>query len=472
MRVIALWLISLRCFAVVSASTAWEVRTGGDDNNGGGYDSTIAGGTDYSQQAAAQFSYTDLVVATTSATSAAFPFTVAAAGNVIHILSGTGCTTGFYQVLSVSGITATLDRTAGTGTCTARLGGAVQTWYGAAQGIQSNSNTIWIRAGTYVQTSLPGHFNGCCVTTIVGYSATRGDLSATTAYSSNPLITTATNSVGLVQTCGSYYVFSNVNFTNTAGMPSTGIDNTNGGCNGGSITVYHCQFSGFTRALYATLGAGATAITAIASDFGTATIADIDNQTNFPIYLYGNYFHPGAGAISVNSAAGAQVTALTAENNVFSGGLNHFNVRFVFVSLINNAFYNASSDCVYLGNTTTTLMLANNIFYGCGGYGLNYANAAPSGQQLAGNFANGYGSNTSGARNNLAAGIGDITLTASPWVNTATPNFALNATAGGGVLLKGVGFPGGVAFGTGYVDVGAIQSQAAAAAVTTAYPIF
>ena len=40
----------------IAATTVWEVRTGGAETNGGGYSS---GGTDYSQQTAAQLSVTD-----------------------------------------------------------------------------------------------------------------------------------------------------------------------------------------------------------------------------------------------------------------------------------------------------------------------------------------------------------------------------------------------------------------------------
>ena len=45
----------------LSAGVVWEVRTTGDDTNGGGFDSTVTSpGTDYSQQTAAQITYTDL----------------------------------------------------------------------------------------------------------------------------------------------------------------------------------------------------------------------------------------------------------------------------------------------------------------------------------------------------------------------------------------------------------------------------
>lgn len=54
-----------------------------------------------------------------------------------------------------------------------------------------------------------------------------------------------------------------------------------------------------------------------------------------------------------------------------------------------------------------------------------------------------------------------ITLSADPFTNAAGLDFSLNSTAGGGALLKGVGWPQsfpGLA-GTSYPDIGAYQSQ-------------
>jgi hypothetical protein len=56
----------------------------------------------------------------------------------------------------------------------------------------------------------------------------------------------------------------------------------------------------------------------------------------------------------------------------------------------------------------------------------------------------------------------DVSLSVSPFVSSS--NFALNSTGGGGAALKAAGFPGVSPAGTGYLDIGALQSQAAAGA--------
>lgn len=61
------------CFGALGVATAWDVRTTGSDNNGGGFDSGVAvPGTDYSQQDAAEDSGTDLACADGDA-AGAFP---------------------------------------------------------------------------------------------------------------------------------------------------------------------------------------------------------------------------------------------------------------------------------------------------------------------------------------------------------------------------------------------------------------
>src|SRR5260370_35258687 len=69
----------------ISAGTAWEVRTGGSDSNGGLFTAGQAGaGTDYSQQDAAQLSLTDVVTdGTTTVTSLTGGFAAAMIGNGI-----------------------------------------------------------------------------------------------------------------------------------------------------------------------------------------------------------------------------------------------------------------------------------------------------------------------------------------------------------------------------------------------------
>lgn len=87
------------------------------------------------------------------------------------------------------------------------------------------------------------------------------------------------------------------------------------------------------------------------------------------------------------------------------------------------------------GNRPITIV--DNVIYTCSGYGINY-NTGDDGHVLIAN--NAIGDCTSGRVNlNGAIELGGITLTADPFVDAANGNFALNSTAGGGALCKGVG---------------------------------
>ncbi len=115
----------------ILVTAVWRVRIGGNDLNGGAFDSAIASaGTDYTEQDAAQLSVTDLATSGVSATvtSATGGFTSAMIGNAMRIASGTNFTAGTYFVTGVTDTnTAVLDRNCTTGVGSAgvmRLGGA------------------------------------------------------------------------------------------------------------------------------------------------------------------------------------------------------------------------------------------------------------------------------------------------------------------------------------------------------------
>lgn len=87
------------------------------------------GTIDYTRSTAAAFARTDLVIATTTTlTSAAIPFSKIEVGNHIHVTAGTGFTVGWYEIVSVTGVTATVDRVCGTLASTGgtgKVGGAL-----------------------------------------------------------------------------------------------------------------------------------------------------------------------------------------------------------------------------------------------------------------------------------------------------------------------------------------------------------
>lgn len=184
--IIFLCLNSTNSFSAIDADTVWEVRADGNDNNGGGYNSTNATpGTDFSQQSAAEDSGTDLACADGDAaapvvTSATHNFVDADEGNLIHIYeTGDGFTVGWYEIVSTNANAATLDRACGTdGAKTGgdwSLGGAligIETAYDVAV----DGNTIYVKAGTYTLANTVDVDNACTETTdiwIIGYNTDR-----------------------------------------------------------------------------------------------------------------------------------------------------------------------------------------------------------------------------------------------------------------------------------------------------------
>ncbi|MHA2070135.1 MAG: hypothetical protein ACXABY_37690 [Candidatus Thorarchaeota archaeon] len=167
----------------ISALTQWECRTDGDQDNGGGFVDG-ASGTDYSQQAAAEASYTDLVLdTTTTMSSVARSFVAADVGNLIHVTGGTGFTLGRYEIVSVAAGVATLDRVAGSASSTggtAELGGAID-YPNQFNDDAVSGNTLWIRAGAYTISTLTGNVNNGVVNltsqrNVIGYGTVRGDV--------------------------------------------------------------------------------------------------------------------------------------------------------------------------------------------------------------------------------------------------------------------------------------------------------
>ena len=151
----------------LQATTVWELRSDGSDNNGGGYTS---GGTDYSQQAAAELNPTDLAMAqsSTTLTSATGGFTSAMVGNVIQITAGTNFDTGWYEITAYTNTnTVTLDRTAASGgngsSGTGYVGGALAS-FGIIGKICTDHGvagwTFYVKNGTYLCSTTSTNVSG------------------------------------------------------------------------------------------------------------------------------------------------------------------------------------------------------------------------------------------------------------------------------------------------------------------------
>lgn len=459
----------------LAAATVWEVRpTVGAATNGGGF---VAGasGTDYSQQNSKNtvgnnISTTDAVgVGTTTLTSATASFTAAIVGNIIY-LTGTGVTTGWYQVTAFTNATTiTLDRNPGTFTgATMNIGGAVDhiaTAYGAA----SLANTIYVKgsAGNEVVTSalalvgqnLDPPFN------FIGYGSTRGDGVKATW-------TTSTNSINLIVPGASNpnaYQFQNFAFTTTAGTPGTCF---NGGLSSyiNGVRFYNCSFASFSSAIATFFSSGvhfqATGIWFDNCEISGSTGdgAAVGNNT----YFFACYIHGNTGnGITANMNGGTDfageviIDRTVLYNNggkgaVCQGGTT---VGAMFVPIITHcAFVSNTSDGLNstLMSSGSGITVRNCIFDSNGGWGFNPRSSQWGPLSI---FANAYFNNTSGTVSNSAfVGIGDVTLTGSPFNNPSGDDFALNSTAGAGAACKGAGYQGTLNGATSAIDIGPVQS--------------
>jgi len=414
-------------------------------------------GLDYSQQDAAEHVYTDLVIGNpnTTATSAARPFSYTDTGNIINVLSGTNCTVQRAQISSVSaGAVATFDKALGTiaSTCTGNFGGALLT-LGTMGTSVVDMNEVYVKAGTYTITTMVDlRFLGVV---IYGYQTTRGD------NGTKPLITTATDSTALFQSCGGAYTcgFHNLSFSNTAATREAGIL-----ARGGTITVVDSLFDGFTTGINASALLGSYATESLVVR-GT----EVKNSSAYGIAFRGpsTYSHLTVvdSYIHHNSTAGlfyrVPGQADLIRNRITYNGIGIYSTSNTITwNMTNNTVANNTSDGFgTLGTQVVRMMfvLSNNIFYGNGGWGLQilYNEFQPLDSPLI-ITNNAYGSNASGNYTYIGPGTNEIALTADPFTDAVGGDFTLNSDAGGGELLKATGTPA-------YLDIGALQSQGSVA---------
>ena len=459
-------------FGALSTTVVWEVRpTNGLDTNGGGFDpGVVSPGTDFSQQNSVQVSYTDLVVGatTTQVTSAAHAFDSTYPGNLIHIASGTGCTTGWFEVVSVSTITATLDRSAGTAAsvCTGSLGGALKTL------IQLNTNMSldqqgWAKAeSTLVMGTIHWSISGGTgFASVQGYTTTRGD---------GGYFTTQMNA--------NDYFWVPQNTGNNATFRNFILDLNNVPSNDAALAIQGCCYvfynikvinAGSNQAFYFGAGSRSSCSFCYATGVGSAlsVFSLASGVVCYACVAYGNTTTGSVFALSTdNGQPGTFCTYCIAANNTSSarafqmdGGSDQSPVY-----LVNSVAVNNGGDGVSITNHHYPVFILNSIFVSNSGFGLNSTTTMPNGANTIGN--NAFFGNTSGARNNISARPGDVTLSGNPFTNSAGNDFSLNT--GAGAALKAAGIPGVLAIGgTGYLDIGALQHQSVAGGGISGSPI-
>lgn len=432
----------------LSANSVFEVQTGGNDTNGGGF-VTGAAGTDYSLVAAKRTatgsndSTTDAVaVGTGVITSVTAAFTSAIVGNIIYLQGGTGVlAAGWYQVITFTSATSiTVDRNVAAGTgITMNIGGALAS-PGMAGGVGLVSgNIIYIKAGTYTIASATINIaTGCFSSSLTilqlqGYQTTRGDLGTA------PLLQASGISTFTV-------------ITSTGG--SSSIININ--IDGASLTssrafvcraiVYQCSVMNCTNSAFnesiSTLFSKCTAT-------GCSTVSPFLSGNFLNCIAYDNTIAGFTLASrNVNRCISDSNSGATSDGFIISGSDP--------ISIINCVAYNNGRDGFRNGNSNG-VMLNNCIGESNAGFGIN--NQSNVDVILLNNATY---NNTSGGIS-LGAGkanlnIGAVAGSGSFFIDAPNQNFALNNTAGGGASARAAGYPGVLPIGgTGFLDIGTLQ---------------
>lgn len=475
-------LASSPAFAVLPSNViVWEVRTPGNDTNGGAF-ATGAPGTDMSQfdnknaagctacqSATVNISTTDLVaVGTSTVVSATANFSVALVGNLVFV-TGAGFTTGWYFVFAfTNSTTIVFDRSPGTGTGgTINIGGALASLAQMNLNMAlSTANGAWVKAGTYSTSStitLATAATNQGPYFVNGYTSTRGDNGKATIlalvglsggnqfvvnYNSAPNGLVFSN---FVVNCG------NFGFTRGVNMNTVGVVAKN-------VIVQDCSDIGFAFNSDSVLCSECTTINT-PNNVNASTVADFQGANHtltcvncqalgsaengaiaFKDMCQGTFINPILANFSGTSTTAwtcvteeAQLVILNASISGFTGDAFQFQ----------------------LSNTVDQrpLLIRNAVLSAIGGFCFNNLGSRtlpPSNQVSDHNFCK----PGSGFYSNWGAGPSDVTLTADPFTNATGNDFSLNATAGGGAAVKGAGFPGVLpnGGGTGHIDGGALQT--------------
>ncbi len=455
--------VALPARAAIAATMQWDVRTGGVDTNGGGFDASAAiPGQDFSQQNAAQVAFTDLVIGatTTHLTSALNPFATCTAGvgycgNVINITGGAGCTVGWYEILSTSTITATMDRSVGTAasTCTGNLGGSLLTLAKAMALTTVANMTIHQKSGTYT-TSATQTFPAVSFSWH-GYGSTHLDggakpLNKNTNGSANNFSNGTTDIVAWID---------NVEINQSAGTGFAGIANQS---HAFYLTVTNSKFSGNMSALFGSAAnQGAFRSLLCENDEFSATNTAVTSDCG-GIFRY-CYFHGCAGDFTDTTSA-AIPQLLYFEGCVFTGSTtNSISLNKLSLMLRHSAFYGITSNnqAIWMPNANLQyIWVEDSVFYNISGGGNAACFRLNSATPILVNRANAFDSSTLNfSTPGWTKSSTDVTLTADPFTAGGSADFSLNSTAGGGALLKNQGLPLTTAEGNNYIDIGPLRHQ-------------
>ncbi len=427
-----------------------EVRPTGSDLNGGGFNSA-RGGTDYSQQDAAQATGT-VTSSTTTVTATTGIFTSAMVGNYI-----TDGTTWREITAYTSSTVVTVDAAPSWTSASINVGGALAS-LGRAGALMVTGNTIYVKNGSYTMSSGTANTNNgifsvsvgsdSALSAVVGYSTSRTINNTTTS----PPVFTASgiSSVTMIRHTGTFCAF---RFRNIV-VNGASLSNVQGfGGTSGSSTTFECctaqncstGFGGSTscvKCFASSCGVGFSggfSFHGCVANGGTGHGFTVATSAVMSDCIASNKSGASSDGFNLSLSAGGAITNCTAYGN----GRHGFNIN----------------------NYPRGICLLNCISDSNGGWGITInSNAAhPALYNCATR------NNTSGGIQQAVTGqeVGSITLSANPFTNAGAGDFSLNNTAGGGAACRAAGYLGAFLSGTttSYGDVGAAQSQGGGSSV-------
>ena len=425
---------------------------------------------DYSHQTTAPFSGADLNSNTTTSVhnTAGHQYTKADVGNCVVVSGGTACTAGTYEITAVAAAVATLERAITATACvnaTYAEGGALAqpTVFGTLS--EAAGNRIWMQGPTIV---IPGNSNLTGTTVVFsGYSTVRGDSVQVTLQAN-------TAPGGAVITLnGNQVTMRNVIIDCNSQANDTGfVMGNNAWQYAYNLLVKNCTAG---TALNITSTAICVRCFATANPITANSVIAIAGQSTM-CFICGAYSNANTTTTPAFRIAGGSCYTCFSVNNG-AGGSSVLGFEMIGnnggATLIGGTSYGNTGDGIVFDGGAGTVFpytVLNTISSNNGGIGFNVGvgTTFPSGPPFL--DYNGYGNNTGGQiAATLQPGAHDVALTVDPFVNCASLNCALNNTVGGGKALKGTGFPGVLATGTGVTDIGALQSGSAAAGGTISY---
>ena len=458
---------SVAANAATLNATSGEVALGGNyiqkvsSSNGCATTASPTGATwtiDYSQQSSAQFSYTDLVIGatTTNLTSASKAFGKQQVGNIIQVTSGSGFTTGFYCILSVSTVTATMDRSVGTAASTAGhgyQGGAAATISAnllKSSGVAIMGNIVWMTGTLTITASVVipiGTSASGSRIAIYGYGTYRGD-------GTKAEISCSTNSVNCFNLSGniSGTHLRWLNMACTAGTPGNCIEAATGSNSALLVTIEDCTINAWEIGI--DTYDGETIQTLWVIETTISNCKSYNCKLSFPAIFKGCYILDSANdGIILTPQSTNDAGMISFQKCVFAGnagqGLNSDSgAYYQGLDIDGCAFYDNSDAGLNLASESGTqgvqsLSVTNSIFYGNGTYGINL-NTTGVGSAIPNvciQRNNAFGANVTAARSSGAPiGVGDITLSGNPFNNPSSGDFSLNTTAGAGAACTGAGW--------------------------------